>query len=191
MRCAWRLYKIQKYLNVGSGTAVKLPRYVRSISPVPFKRYLIMSHHPSDAKLPAPCIINTGVIVNKLDMRRLLADLGRVRYMHIQEGKLHSQGEGDVLEVFANPSQSTLVANHALYLNVYSFDYLELKQSPDSETYFDLVQDSRCLRLMPLSTPLQEREQRKLNEATLEAVMDQVLSARWDAEIDDDGACPF
>lgn len=150
-----------------------------------------MSHHCSDTRLPAPCIIDTGIVVNKIDMRRLLADLGHVRYIHIQEGKLSSQGEGDVLEVFANPSRSTLVANHALYLNVYSFDYLELKQSPEQETYFDLIQDSRCLRLIPLSTPLQEQTTRNLNANTLEAMMDQVLSAKWDAEIDDDGACPF
>ena len=150
-----------------------------------------MSHHRSDTNLPAPCIIDTGMIVNKLDMRRLLADLGRVRYIHIQEGKFQSEGEGDVVEVFANPRRSTMVANHALYINIYSFDYLELKQSPEQETYFDLVQDSRCLRLIPLSTPLQERTTRNLNQTSWEAMMDQVLWARWDAEIDDDGACPF
>lgn len=151
-----------------------------------------MSHHRSDARLPAPCIIDIGMIVNKLDMRRLLADLGPVRYIHTQEGKVQSEGQGDVLEVFANPHRSTLVANHALYLNVYSFDYLELKQSPEKETYLDLVQDSRCLRLIPLSTPVQEQATRNLNATTLEAMMDQVLSTRWDAEIDeDDDSCPF
>ncbi|WP_250121786.1 hypothetical protein [Chroococcidiopsis sp. CCMEE 29] len=150
-----------------------------------------MSHHCSDNKLPAPCIINTGIVINKIDMRRLLADLGRVRYVHTHEGKLQSEGEGDVLEVFANPHQSTLVANHALYLNVYSFDCLELKRSPEQEIYFDLVQDASCLRLIPLSTPVQERATRNLNETALAAMMDQVLSARWDTEIDDDGTCPF
>jgi len=124
-------------------------------------------------------------------MRRLLADLGRVRYLHIQEGKIQSEGEGDVVEVIANPEQSTIVANHALYLNVYSFDYVELQQSPQQETYFDLVQDNRCLRLIPLSTPMQERASRNFNETALEVMMEQVFSARWDAEIDDDGACPF
>jgi hypothetical protein len=117
--------------------------------------------------------------------------LGRVRYIHIQEGESKSEGEGDVLEVFANQNRSTIVANHALYLNIYSFDYLELRQSPAQETYFDLVQDNRCLRLIPLSTPVQERATRKLNETAWEAMMDQVLSARWDAEIDDDGNCLF
>ncbi|OUL25350.1 hypothetical protein [Nostoc sp. 106C] len=150
-----------------------------------------MSHHLPDTRIPAPCIINTGIIVNKLDMRRLLADLGRVHYIYTQEGQLQSEGDGDVMEVFANPQRSTLVANQALYLNVHSFDYLELKQSPQQETYFDLMQESMCLRLIPLSTPLQERRERNLNVSAIEAMMEQVLSARWDAEIDDDTSESF
>jgi|SRR5579883_2663742 hypothetical protein len=147
-----------------------------------------MSQHLPDTKMPAPCIINTGVIVNKLDMRRLLSDLGRVHYIYTQEGILQSEGEGDVLEVFANPQRSTLVANHTLYLNVHSFDYLELKQSPQKQTYFDLMQEGMCLRLIPLSTPLQERQGRSLNVSALEVMMEQVLRAQLDAEIDDDNS---
>lgn len=145
-----------------------------------------MSHHLPDTRIPAPCIINTGIIVNKLDMRRLLTDLGRVHYLYTQEDKLLSEGDGDVMEVFSNPQRSTLVANNALYLNVHSFDYLELKQSPQQETYLDLMQEGTCLRLIPLSTPLQERRERNFNVSAIEAMMEQVLSARWDAEIDDD-----
>ena len=129
--------------------------------------------------------------MNKLDMRRLLKDLGRVHYIYTQDGKLQSEGEGDVLEVFANPQRSTLVANHALYLNVYSFDYLELKQSPQQQTYFDLMQLETCLRLIPLSTPRQERQERSLNVSAIEAMMEQVLSAQLDAEIDDDNSDLF
>ncbi|MBW4564381.1 MAG: hypothetical protein KME32_25215 [Mojavia pulchra JT2-VF2] len=150
-----------------------------------------MSHHLPDTRIPAPCIINTGIIVNKLDMRRLLADLGRVHYIYTHEGQLQSEGDGDVMEVFANPQRSTLVANHALYLNVHSFDYLELKQSLQQETYFDLMQEGMCLRLIPLSTPLQERRERNLNVSAIEAMMEQVLSAKWDAEIDDDTSDSF
>ena len=150
-----------------------------------------MSHHLPDIRIPAPCIVNTGIIVNKLDIKRLLADLGRVHYIYTQEDKLLCEGEGDVMEVFANPHRSTLVANHALYLNVDSFDYLELKQSPQQETYLDLMQEGMCLRLIPLSTPLQERRERNLNASAIEAMMEQVLSARWDAEIDDDCSDSF
>jgi hypothetical protein len=150
-----------------------------------------MSHHLPDTKIPAPCIINTGIIVNKLDMRRLLEDLGRVHYIHTQNGKVVSEGQGDVMEVFANPQRSTLVANQALYLNVCSFDCLELKQSEEKQTYLDLVQEGFCLRLIPLSTPLQERRERSINVTAIEAMMEQVLSARWDAELDDDCSDTF
>jgi len=137
-------------------------------------------------RVVAPCIIDTGIVVNKRDIKRLLFDLGRVRYLHIQDGKIYSEGEGYVLEVFANPDRSTLIANHALYLNVYSFDYLELKQSPVEGAYFDLTQDGRLLRLIPLSNPLQEQVVRNLNAAALDAVVDQVLSGNWDLPLDED-----
>ena len=132
-----------------------------------------------------------GIVVNKLDIRQLLRDLGRVHYIYTQENKLLSEGDGDVMEVFANSHRSTLVTNHALYVNVDSFDYLELKQSPQQETYFDLIQEQMCLRLIPLTTPLQERRNRQFNVTVIEAMMDQVLAARWDAEIDDDPSDPF
>lgn len=148
-----------------------------------------MSYDHLNCRVSAPCIIDTGIVVNKLDMQKLLVDLGRVRYLHIQDGQVCSEAEGYVLEVFASEQQATLVANHALYLNVNSFDYLELKQSPEKETYFDLVEDGRLLRLIPLSSPLEEHASRTFNAAALDAVMDQVLSGSWDSQLDDD--CPF
>jgi len=150
-----------------------------------------MSHSQSPHPFPAPCIIDTGIIINKQDMGRLLTDLGRVRYIHTLDGKLQNEGEGCILQVFADPHRSTLIANHTLYLNVQSFDYLQLNQSPDKETYFDLIQDNRQLRLIPLSNPLQEQSTQHLNADDLEAMVTQVLSAKWDVQIDDDGECPF
>ena len=57
-----------------------------------------MNHHLPETKIPAPCIVNTGVIVNKLDMRRLLGDLGCVRDAYTQDGEVCGEGEGDVME---------------------------------------------------------------------------------------------
>ncbi|MGA7932468.1 MAG: hypothetical protein WCA35_02710 [Kovacikia sp.] len=146
-----------------------------------------MSHDPPRSqRIPAPCIVDTGTIVNKQDMHRVLADLTRVRYIHRQDGVLTSEGEGYVLEVFADPQRSTLIANHTLYINVQSFDYLELGQSVEQEPWFDLIQDDRQLRLIPLSNPLQEQTTHRLNVAALEAVVAEVLSANWDVQIDDE-----
>lgn len=149
-----------------------------------------MNYHQFDQRVSAPCIIDSGIVVNKTDMRRLLTDLGRVRYQHTQDGQISSEGEGYILEVFADLNRATLIANHAIYLNVYSFDYLELKQSPEKEAYFDLVQDDRQLRLIPCSNPLQERNNPSFHRAALDAVVDQVLSANWDVQLDDDD-CVF
>lgn len=143
-------------------------------------------HFSGNTKLPAPCIVDTGIIVNKQDMHRLLADLGRVHYCYSQGDSVLAEDEGYVLEVFADPQRSTLVANHTLYVNVCSFDYLELKHSSDQKPCFDLIQENRHLRLIPLSNPLQEQRGRSINVAALEAVVAEVLSASWDVRIDDD-----
>ncbi len=149
-----------------------------------------MSSNNSNDRVSAPCIIDNGILVNKRDMQRLLIDLGRVRYIHTQDGQIQSQGEGYILEVFADHQRSTLVANHSIYLNVFSFDYLELGKSSCEETYFDLVNEGRHLRLIPLSNPMQEETSRNINAAAFDAVMDQVLSSNWDVQVDDDD-CPF
>jgi hypothetical protein len=150
-----------------------------------------MNCDPSNTMMPAPCIVETGILVQKQDIRRILADLGRVGYIHIQDGICHAQGEGYILEVFADREQSTIIANHALYLNVYSFDYLEIKVSPTKETFFDLIQENRQLRLIPLSNPLQERENNHLSASAISAVLTEVLTAKLDAEMDDEGTLPF
>jgi hypothetical protein len=151
-----------------------------------------MNYDPSSHSFPAPCLIDFGTIINKDDIRRLLNDLGRVKYIHTLDGKPQSEGEGWIVEVFADPHQATIVANHTLYLNVQSFDYLKLHQSEEKETYFDLAQDNRLLRLIPVGNPLEEQENRRtIDVDTLEAMMNQVLSAKWDVQIDDDEDIPF
>jgi hypothetical protein len=152
----------------------------------------------NNIKLPAPCIVDIGMIINKQDMLRLLSDLGRVRYCYGQvenhqaevyqasQSALIPEDEGYVLEVFSDPQRSTLVANHALYINVCSFDYLNLNRLSDQQPCFDLIQENQRLRIVPLSNPLQEQRHRSLNAAALEAVVAEVLSANWDMRIDDD-----
>lgn len=147
-----------------------------------------MSHDQlsTNINLPAPCIVDTGIVINKQDIQRLLSDLTRVRYCYSQDNSLLAEGEGCVLEVFADPQRSTLVANHTLYINVHSFDYLELELLPEQQACFKLVQDNRQLQIIPLANPLQDQAARHLNIATLEAVVAEVLSASWDMQLDDE-----
>lgn len=136
--------------------------------------------------MPAPCIVDAGILVNKRDMHRILSDLGQVRYTYSQDNQVLSQGEGYVLDVFNDAQQSTLVANQSLYLNVSSFDYLELSQLDDQQACLSLIQDNRTLCLMPLSNPLKSQIDRPMDSATLEAMVAEVLSASIDMRLDDD-----
>ncbi len=149
-----------------------------------------MSQQQTTQTLPAPCIIDFGTIVDREDMKRLLNDLGRVRYIHSLETTQQSEGEGWIQEVFSDPHRSTLVANGSIYLNIQSFDYLQIQKSPENQTYFDLIQDNRQLRLIPLSNSLQDPEGRNNLNADFEEMLTDVLSSKWDMHVDEDD-CPF
>lgn len=138
-----------------------------------------------NTQTPAPCIVDVGTLVNKRDMQKIIADLDHVRYIYIQNGKPMSRGEGYVVEVFADPQQSTVVANHSLYINVCSFDCLELKEGVRAETYFDLVQENRLLRLIPMTSPLKDKVASNVNSETLEAALASAIAAKLDAQLDD------
>ncbi|MGB7088325.1 MAG: hypothetical protein WBD47_22410 [Phormidesmis sp.] len=146
-------------------------------------------NHRNSSDLPAPCLVESGIVVHKSDMLRLLRGLRRVRYIHRQDNEITNTGEGCVIETFANPKQATLIANHSLYLNVCSFDYLEMVPAGEETTYV-LVQDNRCLCLTPIANPLEDRSTRHLDAAALEAIVTEALSASWDASLDDERNLP-
>lgn len=139
--------------------------------------------------LPAPCFVDNGIVVNKSDMLRLLKGLRKVTYIHKQDSQITNTGEGCVMEAFSDPAQATIVANHSLYLNVHSFDYLEIITNAN-ETTFALVQDSRCLCLTPLPQRQESPAAGALDAATLEAIVNEALSASWDASLDDERNLP-
>ena len=146
-----------------------------------------MNTEKTSHQLSAPCIIESGLVVHKDDMRRLLNDLSRVHYIHTLDGKIQNEGEGWLLDVFNEPHQSTLIANRSIYINLQSFDYLALHYSSEEETYFDLIQDNRQLRLIPLSHCCQNSiNNSDIDDATLEAMLTEVLAAKLDVQKDDE-----
>ncbi|MEM9770601.1 MAG: hypothetical protein AAF889_03200 [Cyanobacteria bacterium P01_D01_bin.73] len=145
-----------------------------------------MSYRHHTAKILAPCIVDRGIVVNQQDMQKLLSGLGRVSYSYSQDGVVASEGEGVVVEVFADDVQATLVANAALYINVCSFDYLKIEREADDHSSFSLMQDNRVLKLSPKTNWLQDSQNDDIDEAALEAVFDRVLLANFDANTDDE-----
>ncbi len=90
------------------------------------------------------------------------------------------------MEVFADPQQATLVVNQSLYINLCSFDYMEVKQTVDRQSYFELIQDDRHLCLVPIVKSLEADPPDELDVSELEAVVAEVLSADWDLQLDDE-----
>ena len=146
-----------------------------------------MSKHHGMESLPAPCIVDEGIIVNPDDIRRLLADLSHVRYVHQIGDRETSQGQGYVREIFSDRHQATLIADRKIYLNLQSFDYLRLSKNTEGNTCFELVQDNRRLSLMPISHLLESPNlSENIDADAIEAVVTQVLNARMDVQLDFD-----
>ena len=146
-----------------------------------------MSKYHAMKPLAAPCIVDRGIVINQDDIRRLLADLCHVYYIHSIDGQINSEGQGLIQEIFSDSHQSTLVANRKLYINIQSFDYLQLSKYTDDRTCFDLVQDNLRLRLIPVSRISQSQAiSRNIDAETIEAMVTEVLSARLDVQLDDE-----
>lgn len=138
--------------------------------------------------LPAPCIVDRGIVVDREDIRRLLKDLCQVRYVHLIDNQVQSEGKGIIKEIFSDPYQSTLIANNNLYINLQSFDYLKLSKSTDNNSSLILIQENRQLHLIPESPSLNNRMVRNemISAATIEEMVTEALSARLDVQLDDE-----
>ncbi len=101
-------------------------------------------------KSNAPCIVSEGILFNKRDMIRALETIENVTYYDIVDRQTVSKGEGVILKVFASKENSTLILNGSLFINVFSFDYLQFSPGKKKgQTVVELVKDSRTLRLIP------------------------------------------
>ncbi|PZO15725.1 MAG: hypothetical protein DCF25_13305 [Leptolyngbya foveolarum] len=145
-------------------------------------------NHKKSGPFPAACIVDNGIVVQKQDMLRLLRSLRRVGYIYRQDDEITNTGEGCVMEAFCDPQQATIVANHSLYLNAHSFDYIEIITNCTEngvETTFALVQENRCLCLTPLFEGKADKIA-QLDAADLEAIVTEAIAATWDASLDND-----
>ena len=98
------------------------------------------------------CLVDYGIIYSKRDMIRILRDLDRVEYVDVIDNLSVAQGEGYVVEVYANSYDSTIVFNHKLHINVNGFDFLKINSSPDKVV--ELISGHRIIKLKPLTNIL-------------------------------------
>ena len=111
------------------------------------------------------CLVDYGIVYSKRDMIRVLRDLDRVEYVDLIDNLAVAQGEGYVIEVYANANDSTIIFNNRLHINVNGFDFLKMKTSPENTV--ELISGHRIIRLKPLTNIL------KTNQAALEEEIDE------------------
>ena len=149
-----------------------------------------MTKHQGMKSLAAPCIVDEGILIDRNDIRRLLTDMCHVYYIHTIDGQIKSKGKGFIQEIFSDYHQSTLIANKKIYININSFDYLQLSKSTENtgaEVCFDLVQDSMQLRLIPITRKNEPQTiSKNIDAEAIEAMVTEVLSARLDVQLDDE-----
>ena len=104
------------------------------------------------------CLVEQGIIYSKRDMIRILRDLDRVLYIDLIDNASVANGEGYVVEVYANSFDSTLVFNNRLHINVNSFDFLKITTQPDR--LVELISGHRVIKLRPLTNILQANQSR-------------------------------
>lgn len=102
----------------------------------------------TDQENKIPCLVDYGIIYSKRDMIRILRDLDKVEYVDMIDNLTVAQGQGYVIEVFANAYDSTLVFNNRLHINVNGFEILKMKTDP--EKIVELVSGHRTIKLKPL-----------------------------------------
>ena len=111
------------------------------------------------------CLVDYGIVYSKRDMIRVLRDLDRVEYVDLIDNLAVAQGEGYVIEVYANANDSTIIFNNRLHINVNGFDFLKIKSNPANS--IELISGHRIIRLKPLTNIL------KTNQAALEEEIDE------------------
>lgn len=109
-----------------------------------------------------PCIVGTGVITSKRDMIRVLRGFDHVKYTELIDGHVEIEDESYVVEVFSSTTESTIIFNRRMYINVNNFEYLKIKKSLPG--IIELIEGHRTIRLEALSDPLSNKEM-LLNEA--------------------------
>lgn len=139
-----------------------------------------------DTENQISCLVNYGIIYSKRDMIRVLRDLDRVEYIDLIDNLAVAQGEGYVIEVYANGYDSTIVFNNRLHINVNGFDFLKMKSDPDK--IVELVSGHRIIKLKPLTNAL------VTNQSAIEEEIDEQRIAiasqlACDNEVDIDYSC--
>ncbi|MBT6843841.1 MAG: hypothetical protein HOA17_08625 [Candidatus Melainabacteria bacterium] len=103
-----------------------------------------------------PCIVGVGVITSKKDMMRLLRGFDHVKYTDVIDDKVQSEEEAYVVEVFSSETESTVVFNRRMHINVENFEYLRLLNNLPGTV--ELIEGHRTLRIEAINDPFSNKD---------------------------------
>lgn len=103
-----------------------------------------------------PCIVGVGVITSKKDMMRLLRGFDHVKYTDIIDDKIQSEEEAYVVEVFSSDTESTVVFNRRMHINVENFEYLKILHNLPGT--IELIEGHRTLRIEAVNDPFTNKD---------------------------------
>ncbi|MDA0772968.1 MAG: hypothetical protein O3C63_08505 [Cyanobacteria bacterium] len=103
-----------------------------------------------------PCIVGVGVITSKKDMMRLLRGFDHVKYTDVIDDKVQSEEEAYVVEVFSSETESTVVFNRRMHINVENFEYLRLLNNLPGT--IELIEGHRTLRIEAVNDPFSNKD---------------------------------
>lgn len=98
-------------------------------------------------------IVNEGILYNKRDMVYLLRDLGYIVYFEVVRNRVVNKGHGYIMRVCANSEEPTLFLKGRVYINVNSFNYLQVKSGSKGRTIYELHSDVRVIKIVPEDRP--------------------------------------
>lgn len=110
----------------------------------------------SDKENQIPCIVGKGVVTSQKDMMRVLRGFDHVKYLDMIDDNIQSEDEAFVVEVFSNDTESTIVFNRRIHINVENFEYLRMVQSLPGVV--ELIEGHRTLRLESVSDPFNNKD---------------------------------
>ncbi len=103
-----------------------------------------------------PCIVGTGVLTAKKDMMRVMRGFDHVKFTDIIDDKVQISEEAYVVEVFSSDTESTIVFNRRMYINVDNFEYLRIIQHLPG--VIELIEGHRTLRIESATDPFANKD---------------------------------
>ncbi len=103
-----------------------------------------------------PCIVGTGVLTSKKDMMRLLRGFDHVVYTDTIDDKVQTEEEAFVVEVFTSETESTVVFNRRMHINVENFEYLRIIQNLPG--VIELIEGHRTLKIEAANDPFTNKD---------------------------------